>query len=282
MVRRVGVRWAARQLLRVLPLPWLLGAVTRVAPAYARRAIDSRWLPLPRGIGEFLEDFAELRGEPLTSDARRRLAGDRFAFILIRPVVNLVVETWPADQAHRRLPPIAVDGVHHLEAALARGRGAVLVTGHFGFPVLARMVMAARGIDVVAVGAKSRWVDELVGGDLWDRARLLHRLRAGLTGRRVCVFLPDGGEGDRIKVRILGSNGKVQLGAFILGRQARCPVLPVFAVRSPRTAGFAIEFGAPLSSMETAGGTEPADAAREFGRLLDSYARRFPDHLFGY
>src|SRR5262245_30377941 len=43
------------------------------------------------------------------------------------------------------LPRIDVRGVDHLASALDSGRGAVVISTHFGFPHLIRMVLTERG-----------------------------------------------------------------------------------------------------------------------------------------
>ena len=230
----------------------------------------------------FLDQVVKLYGERPTGEERRRLAARRLAFLLTRKVIYLVLKAWPLAQAQSRLPPIDVDGLQHLEAALAGSGGAVLVTAHFGFPVLVGPVLATRGVDVVAAGAASTWVDESLVGNLWDRARALRRLQARLAGRSVCVFLPDSARGVGVEVPFLAARVRIGLGAFALAQQAGCPVLPVFGVRWPETGGFRVEFGPPFTTLGSLPRGLPIDAAHTFGRVLESYARRLPDHLFCY
>jgi lauroyl/myristoyl acyltransferase len=278
----MGLRVFARHLLRVVPPRWLAGAIDRVAPAYARAAIHSAWLPLPGSVERFLERAPHVRGERLRAEDRRRLAAGRLTFLLTRVLVNLALETWPPAGAHRRLPPVEIEGLDHLDAALDRGAGAVLVTAHFGFPRLIRSALATRGIDVVAAGTAGRWADESIDGDIWNRTRGLRRLRAELARRRVCFFLADSRRGRGVEVPVLASRLQIGLGAFTLAQHARCPVLPALAVRRPDGAGFRVEIGPPFALPSGPAGGLPVEAAYEFGRLLESYARRFPDHLFGY
>jgi hypothetical protein len=227
------LRGTTRHITRLVSPRWIFRTIDRFGPMYARIALDVPWVPLPRGVGQFLDQIATLRGEPPTAEERRQLAASRLAFLLTRKVVYLVRQAWPLSQARSRLPPIDVDGLHHHEAALEGGGGAVLVTAHFGFPVLVGPVLAARGIDVVGAGAASSWVDESFLGDVWDRARTLRQLQARLTGPCVCLFLPDSRRGAGIEVPVLAARLKIGLGAFVLAQEARRPVLPVFAVRRP-------------------------------------------------
>ncbi|HET8629078.1 MAG TPA: lysophospholipid acyltransferase family protein [Thermomicrobiales bacterium] len=71
---------------------------------------------------------------------------------------------------------VVIDGLEHLDAALAAGRGAIMVTGHFGLWDLAGTILAARGypasalVDTFAPPA----LDELV-------QRTRHRFGLGLV-----------------------------------------------------------------------------------------------------
>jgi KDO2-lipid IV(A) lauroyltransferase len=173
-------------------------------------------------------------------------------------------------------------GIEHLEAALARGRGAVLMTAHFGLPVLGRIMLPAQEVEAVAVGLHDPWVDESLEGSVWDRARTLRRMQAQLVGRRVCVFVVDSRHGRGVEAPFFSTTITVGLGGFALARQAGCPALPIFAVRRPDRPGFSVELGRPLALPAGPEGELPQEGAREFARLFESYAARFPDHLFAY
>src|SRR5687767_13814871 len=121
---------ATRQINRLASARRIIGAIDRVGPTYARMAVDSPWLPLPAGVEHFLDQVAQLYGERPAGEERRRLAARRLAFLVTRKVIYLLLQAWPPAQAQSRLPPIDIDGLEHLEAALAGSGGAVLVTAH--------------------------------------------------------------------------------------------------------------------------------------------------------
>lgn len=274
--------WPAveRRVLRLAPPLSIIAAVERLAPVYGSAALDSRWLPLPRGIDRFVRLVETLRGEEFTTSERRRFAGRRLSFLLTRSVVHSVLEAWPAPEVRTRLPRIDIEGRHHLDVALAQGRGAVLASAHLGLPLLLRPALDGLDIRMVAVGYSGAGADESVAGTVWQRTRALRRVQEQLGGRRVCAFYVDSGNGRGIKVSVLAKEMTIGLGAFVVAQQAGCPVLPAFALSRPDTGTFVIEFGAPLALSPGPG--LPLDTVREFGRLYEGYVRRYPDQLRGY
>jgi lauroyl/myristoyl acyltransferase len=81
-----------------------------------------------------------------------------------------------------------VRGEHQLLAALARGRGAIAISTHFGFAHLISPVLAARGVRLVAAAATPRGPHHVqVSGGVLMWVRALERIRAELAQNSVRV-----------------------------------------------------------------------------------------------
>jgi predicted LPLAT superfamily acyltransferase len=277
-----AVRRIVTETFRLVPPVTALGAIEQLAPCYARLALRTGGVLLPRSLRDFPDKVAPYFAADRGRERRARLVEARLVFLLTRLVLNQVVRGSPGAES-RRLLPIAVDGADHLDAALAERRGLVLVSAHFGLPVLIRLVVEGRGARVVGVGESfTQGVDMAIGRDVWTRARALQRLRAEVEGGNVCVLLADV-RGDRyIETPFLQGHIPVVPGAFVLARATRSPLLPVFAVRAPGAWHFRVAFGPPLSLVDRARPAPFADIASSFARCFEAIARDHPDHLFAY
>jgi lauroyl/myristoyl acyltransferase len=257
--------------------------VERAGPGYAwlaRRA--GGWL-LPRAVRTFPARVESLLGEQLGPGDRARLVEGRLEFLLTRALMNQVLLAHPAAESMRRLAPIGVTGAEHLAAALGEGRGVILISGHFGLPPLIRLVLEDLGASVIGVGGRPAWgVDVTVGGDVWGRARGLHRLREHLAENQVCVMLSDVTYGRHIWAPFLRERLEVALGAFDVAQVTRSPLLTGFAVCVGGTPRFQVEIGSALPVPDRAGAELPTDAMAEFVRRYETLAKRYPCQIFAY
>jgi KDO2-lipid IV(A) lauroyltransferase len=181
-----------------------------------------------------------------------------------------------------------VEGAEHLEAALAAGRGAVLVHGHFGPEQLALAGWSLLGHDCVQVGhltdeglsavgravayrqrrrCEARIPGEIVEatGAVWP---LLRRLRAGT----VVLTSGDGSGrqeriGRHIPLPFFGHSVSFPTGPARMARAAGVPLLPVFVVRGQETP-YAIVIEPPIAASDVTAAT------REF---VERYAARVAD-----
>jgi Kdo2-lipid IVA lauroyltransferase/acyltransferase len=117
------------------------------------------WLmPVGRGVGRFMHRFmgrrrrialANLRmalGDQTTPAGRRRIL-----FSLMQGLGVTLAELGPSGYLHRDTLRryVAFQGLEHLQEALSRGKGAILVTAHFGnFPLM----LAKLGLEGYPVG----------------------------------------------------------------------------------------------------------------------------------
>lgn len=188
----------------------------------------------------------------------------------------------PPEERRRRTTIVGEDA---LRQALDRGRGALLVTGHFGNWEVAAAALAARGYPMAAVvrplrnpylNARLEAARHALG------YRTIHQRRApvevpqwlrrgGLVGLvadqdagRHGVFLP-----------FFGMLASTPRGPGVLARRARAPALAGFAFRLPgRAARYRIE-------LERLPDAEPTEALlRAFHARLEAAIRRAPEQYF--
>jgi lauroyl/myristoyl acyltransferase len=232
---------------------------------------------LPRGVRAAPGAIEALLGEPLGPAERRRVTEEVF----VLKVLNWVEEVRPFALGGRLAGRMEVRGQEHVQHALAGKRGLVLISGHFGFPPLIRPVLQAVGAHAVVARRRASRVDDLpIGDDLWGRTQTLHRLRADLAENRVCMILADGAMGSRRLVPFLRGELAVGLGAFVLARLARCPLLPYFALTPDPGRTFQVEIGAPLPDVAIGEDARVQDAVLAFAALYATYVRRHPGHLY--
>lgn len=140
-----------------------------------------------------------------------------------------------------------VRGRGALREALARGRGAVVVTAHTsGWEIAGPRLGGDAGVDVTVVaaaepdaaaGAMQNSARERGGvrvvhaaGDLGASLSLLHTLARGGVVAFQLDRVPEGMRG--VSVSLFGGAAEVPLGPFVLARAARAPVVVAFARRT--------------------------------------------------
>ena len=269
----------------------LLDAVSWLVPPAlglsvgARVAAGSAWL-IENGMSPYASDALReyparvgvLLRETFSRDEARRLLRARLAFLIARRLGSHALAT-PGGR-RRLLAHLTVDGMEHLAAARAQGRGVVLVTTHFGFPYLMRIVLRSAGIPQRHVqpddNAKGSSVP--VSGGPWERMAALKQLRAALAGGAACVVLADGRMGSPVRVPLLGDETTIALGAFYLGYLARCPIVPFFTVM-PDAPSLRLEIAPPLTPPQGSSPDALAAVAEEFVGIYRAYVRRYPSHL---
>ena len=172
-----------------------------------------------------------------------------------------------------------MEGWHHVESALAAGRGLMLIGGHFGswqvatFPVarrLGRLHVIARPPDNPFIARDLNRVREQFGVEVLPRSGVGHRLvnllrRGGTVGIVIDQRVPPK---TGIVVPFLGHPARTsEVPAFIATRFGT-PAVPV-SCRPTEDGRYTIRFGPAIE----AGGTGPEAVARLTVRYLDEIER---------
>ncbi len=251
----------------------------------ARLAAGSAWLAqsvgravVPDLIREYPRRVSELLGQPIDESARRRLVKERLAFLAAHRMLSKALVSRRGQRYLRAT--VECGGIEHLTAAMSQGKGAVLVTTHFGFPNLMRMVLRKQDIRHVAARIGGAAVHQVsVGGDVWSRIAALRRFKSALAAGGACVVLADGRMGAPLQVKFWSRETTVTLGAFYLSQAVGCPILPYFAVMPDHRSRLRVEIAPALTPAASAEAPALARVAEEFLDVYRHYAQRYPSHL---
>ncbi len=149
-------------------------------------------------------------------------------------------------------------GWEHLQAALERGRGAVLATGHFGLFEFGSLLLAEKGLPATVLTLsertasltrwradfRRRWGAETIeiGREAFSSLRVVEALQAN----RFCALLVDRPfDGPSLDCPAPGGQVPFSLSAALLAYLADCPIIPVSIRRLP-DASYALRAHAPI------------------------------------
>lgn len=184
----------------------------------------------------------------------------------------------------------SVDGWEHVERAMSRRNGVIMVTGHFGNWELAGSYMAARGIPIDVI------VREMANLD-FDRYLNATRERAGMTvvydreavrriprslrdGRAVAFVADQGVLGlASTFVTFFGRPAKTPRGAAVFALRFNSPVVFVVTFRKPNGRyHVTIE---PVEIAETGDRERDTDAiVQHYTEQLEAWVRKIPEQYF--
>lgn len=268
-----------------LPLWVMTKAMYAYAPAslffwMANIRGSADWLcrPLRREIAGKLErHLGEERDDPeLRLIARRYMQfrwRSRFAML------------WPQIGGFAGAEAIAADGLDHLDRALERGKGVILLSAHYGHSRLIKPILRSRGRHALLVGMPpggpspitpqftrlgalvhdrllrlprrwkfdDRW-DETVGTDLPAGINLRDHL-AALARNEIMIVLADGRAAQMLRsVSVVGVEVLLSTGAVGIARHTGAAALPVFVVDDAdrtESIGLRLLIGPPLNLQVT-------------------------------
>jgi KDO2-lipid IV(A) lauroyltransferase len=244
-------------------------------------------LPVRRGV--ILANLRRVFGSTVPEAEIRRLAQAHYAH-LARLAGEFLWYPWLSKA--RRAALVRVENIAALEAALARGRGAIVITGHFGNWEVA----TAAGIDrfpqvrgrfhFVRRRFKPRWVDALVqrrfrraGFEVLSKRGALDDIVACLERGDMVVFPFDqhASGRDAVEVEFFGHPARTFRSVAIIAMATGAPVLPGASWREP-DGRHVLRFEAPLPPIEC----EDVDEAvrrntRAYNAALERLILRHPE-----
>jgi len=179
--------------------------------------------------------------------------------------------------------PTRIDGLQHLEAARAQGKGVLLVGGHFSHLELCARLVSQR----IRIAGMYRRMDSAVFEWVVLRARLHYAaamfdkddirgtvkyLRAGGT----LWYAPDQDmrSKDSVFVPFFGVPAATITATHHLARMSGAVVIPFFHRRLPDGQGYALRLGPPLESFP---GTEVLDDTARVNACIEQMVREAPE-----
>lgn len=216
--------------------------------------------------------------------AREELLRRHFAS-LAQQLIEAGMSAWASDARVRRL--WRVEGLEHLQGALAAGRGAIIVSGHFAAVEfsgrrlcmdVARMAAIYRPnrnplVDAFLLQSRSRSTPILIPKD--SIRRFIRRLAAG----DAVWYAPDQSfrrKGSML-VPFLGEPAMTNTALSALARISGAPVVPYFAARRADGAGYELRVEPPLADFP---GADPAADALRVNAIIERHVRLAPEQYF--
>lgn len=222
-------------------------------------------------------------GKELTGKERRRQLRAQFRHLGRNLAEILTFEKLTRDEMLRT---IQIEGWERIENAVASGRGAVLLTAHYGNWELMQIYSGLRGQPVHVLGREQKYprLDELLmrqrevhGSVAVSRGMNVRFLLKALKEAKLVGVLGDqsAGRSGGILLPFFGKVTTVPTGAFDLAYRTRAVILPCFMIRvKDRQHQLYIEEALP----ET--GTDDAEIVRSqaqaYFKRLEEYIRRSP------
>jgi KDO2-lipid IV(A) lauroyltransferase len=183
-----------------------------------------------------------------------------------------------------------LDGREHLDAALAAGKGVLLLGAHFTTNEIAAtaLTQSRHPVDVMYKPSDNPLINQLAlrgrtrrGGRMIPSDKFVETLRTLKRGG-IVLYAPDqrfDGDG-RIVVPLFGVPALSNPGTTFVVRATKCAVLPYFPRRLPDGSGYVMTIGAPLADFPS--GDAHRDVAR-YHSLIEAATRLAPEqYLWSY
>lgn len=173
-----------------------------------------------------------------------------------------------------------------LKAALGGGRGAVVITGHFGNWEYLGMRLVAEGYPLTVVARDSdnptqaAYINDVRrrgGFGTISKQEPASLMLKTLSANELLGVLPDQNTiYNPVFVPFFGKMASVAPGVALLALRARCPVIPGFAVRTAH--GFRIEMKQPLDIPDSGSLDERIwQVSADFTRVIEEQIRQYPE-----
>jgi KDO2-lipid IV(A) lauroyltransferase len=262
----------------VLPRPLALGA--------GRILGRAAYVLIPARRRLALANVTLAYGDELTPRQRRRLVHRMFAHF-----GQTLVDTLLLPRLVRRgiLDYVTHEGWEHLEAAMAKGKGALLFTAHFGNWEIGGLAQSARGIplDVVgrppsdpALGRRLEEMRQLTGSRFISKYKAIRPILQSLKEGRSVALVIDQNVSARhpVFVEFFGQPAATTPSLGMLALRTGAPVLPVFVY--PEGTRYRSVYDPPLDLPSTGDPErDVAEITAQATRIIEAKIRQHP-HLW--
>jgi KDO2-lipid IV(A) lauroyltransferase len=265
--------WLGLGLLRgIEPLPFPTQRRIGVALGRLIRRLPVSWVRIARRNIELCL--------PLLSAEERAVLLDRHCESLGIALCE-TANSWWGSRARVRASA-RVEGLEHLEAALALGRGAIMVGGHFTtIEIATRILQTLVPLNAVYRPPKNRLLSNMMlasfrrhGNPIaYDDIRAMIR---ALRKNGVVWYAPDQSYRNKgaAMVDFFGIPAATTTATSRLARISGAAVLTYFPERLPGDAGYRVVIGPPLEHFPS---DDPVVDAQRFNTLLEAHIRRVPE-----
>jgi KDO2-lipid IV(A) lauroyltransferase len=201
---------------------------------------------------------------------------------------KLVELLWFSGQpVERQLALVEFVGAEHIEAAQQAGKGALIVTGHFGFWELHALAHGLRlgPMAVVARALDNSLLDRMLidlrsstGNIVIDRKGGLRRIMRALNANQAVAVLIDQHilTADAVKVDFLGRPAATTSAVAVLAMRTGAAVIPAFSL--PLNDGrYRLIYERPLALPSEENPDAVRDLTQRCTKVLEKYVRAHPE-----
>ncbi len=260
---------------------WLIARLPQGALLWLGRRLGGLVLRLPSARRQIAHANIALCFPELDATERQALVDAN-----LRDIGLMLVEFalgWMGSDRRMASIPTRIEGIEHLEAARAQGKGVLLVGGHFShLELCARLVsqririagmyrrMDSRVFEWVVLRARLRYAAAMFDKD--DLRGTVKYLRSGGT----LWYAPDQDmrSKETVFVPFFGVSAATITATHHLARMSGAVVIPFFHRRLPGRQGYALRLGAPLDGFP--GNDALADTAR-VNTCIEQMVREAPE-----
>lgn len=220
----------------------------------------------------------------LGAQAQRALVARHFESLGLQ-VLELALAWWASDARILRL--MRLEGMEHLRAAVAGGRGAILLSGHFASIELAGRILKLQGLPLAGLYRPNRnpLVDEILRRgrmrccvDMIPKDSMRQMIRRLSQGVSVW-YAPDQSYRRRYSVLVpfFGEPAMTNAALTHIARIGAARVVPFYSQRLADGSGYAVTVEPALEGFPT--GDMEADALR-VNAWLEEHIRRAPEQYY--
>ncbi|MCG8434205.1 MAG: LpxL/LpxP family Kdo(2)-lipid IV(A) lauroyl/palmitoleoyl acyltransferase [Gammaproteobacteria bacterium] len=216
----------------------------------------------------------------LSPDERHEIAVKHFEALGIG-AFEIALCWWAPAERLRSI--VSITGLHHLEAALEKGKGAILLSAHFTtLEIGARLITFFTPVQAMYKPNRNPMLEWII----LNRRRVhldkvipqdsVRTLMRSLRDNKVVWYAPDQGFTGKHSemVPFFGVPAPTNTATSRIAKSSGAPVLPYMVERLPGAQGYALTIHPPLESFPS--GDQAEDAAR-INAMIEKEARRIPD-----
>jgi KDO2-lipid IV(A) lauroyltransferase len=272
-------------------ITYLVGALARIMPYRLSLALGSF-------LGWLAFDVLRMRRKVTLINLRNSLGKSKkeLARIGRRAYQNLgrsMVEytLFPLLNEEKLERMVELEGAEHFDEALKRGKGAILVAGHFGSWELMGAAISQRGypIDFLVGEQHNLLVDSLMND--YRRSMGIGIIKMGAAAKGIIKALKDNrfvamlsdqdAGGDGTVVEFFGRSASTPKGPAAFALKMDVPIIMGFIVRRQNGGRQRIIIEKPIHGEKTADKEEDIrKLTQAYTSVLENYVRRYPDHWF--
>jgi len=226
-----GLVAAQLPVIRLLPLPALRVTASTIGLMVTRLSFRRQAMMEHNLIAVFGDQM---------NDHRRSAVRRRSVVNVAKTMAEFLKLPWISDGQLSEI--VSLEGREHMDAALARGKGVLLITAHFGNWELAGALLSVLGYPMNVVARDA--TDPLIGA-LFGRARSSKGIKAfgrwdgravlrALRGNECVAILPDqhAAEG-AVRNTFLGRTADTAVGPATFALRTGAQIVPAFTYRQP-------------------------------------------------